>query len=375
MKKINQLLLFSFVLFFAVSCSTGRNAFKKGDYFRACFEAIERLRSNPDSKKSQQILIQAYPLAQKTAQREIENAQIANEADKFDVLAYQYDQINQLANSIFHCPKAYELIPHPTEYIAELSNAKQMAAEQSYNMGIAALKANNTIEQARIGLQYLTKANQYVYGYKDVIRKIEQAKYYATLRVIVQKPYTSNKYEYSAIFFYNNLLAEMNQNAKNRYVRFYSPEEAASENMRDPHQFIALNFEDFSIGNVRETNNTTDFKRDSVIVGTVTVNGKLYNTYNTVKAKLITCKKEIISNGTLSLRIIDAQNNRELQLKNFSGQYTWVTNWASFQGDDRALTSEQKKLCDQKPELPPIQQDMFIEFTKPIYSQAIYFIK
>jgi hypothetical protein len=77
----------------------------------------------------------------------------------------------------------------------------------------------------------------------------------------------------------------------------------------------------------------------------------------------------------LSLRIIDAQTNRELQLKNFSGKYVWATESASFQGDDRALTAEQKKMCEKKAMLPPPQQDLFVEFTKPIYTQAVSFVQ
>ena len=167
----------------------------------------------------------------------------------------------------------------------------------------------------------------------------------------------------------------MSQSAKNRFVRFYSPEEAANEKMRNPHQYIVLNFEDFTIGNIRETTNSSDLRRDSVLVGTVKVEGKTYNSYNTVKAKLTTYRQEISSGGVLSLRIIDAQNNRELQTKNFSGQYVWATDWATFQGDDRALTEQQKKMVGQKPQTPPPHQDLFVEFTKPIYTQAASFVR
>ena len=374
MKKFYQFLLLCFVILSVVSCKTGYTSYKHGDYYNACFEAIDRLRSNPNSKKAEFVLTNAYPLEQKTAQREIENAKLASTVNLYDVLVNQYARMNQLADAIYACPKANQLIPQPTEYIAELSNAKQMAAEQAYDMGVKAL-AENTIDQARIGYQYFNKANEYVPGYKDVIQKIEEARYYATLRVIVQKPYTSTKYQYSADFFYTNLLAEMSQSAKNRFVRFYSPDEATAENMHNTHQFIILNFEDFSIGNVRETSNTVDVKRDSVIVGTVKVEGKTYNSYNTVKAKLSTFRQEISSTGVLSLRIVDAQNNRDLQLKNLNGQYVWATNWATFQGDDRALTNEQKKMCGQRPQNPPTHQELFVEFTKPIYTQAVSLVR
>lgn len=374
MKKQLQLFIIAVIALTISACSTGYSTYKHGDYYKACLEAIDRLRSRPGNNKAQFVLTKSYPLAKKTAEREIENAKVANNADMYDVLVYQYERMNSLAQSIYACPKALELIPQPTEYIAELSAAKQDAAEQAFQMGIKYLEAN-TLEQARFAFQYFNKCNEYVNGYKDVLTKIEQARYFATLRVVVQKPVTSNRYQYSADFFYNNLLSEMNQVTKNRFVRFYSADEASGENMNNPHQYIILNFEDFSIGEVRDITNSTDMKRDSVVVGTVKVDGKTYNSYNTAKAKFTSIRREISSRGLLSLRIIDAQNNREVQYKNFSGEYVWYTTWGSFQGDDRALSQQQKRQCEQRPQTPPANQDLFVEFTKPIYSQAVSYIK
>lgn len=374
MKKFHSFFLFCFVILFATSCSTGNTAYKRGDYHKACLESIERLRSNPKNKDAQAVLINAYPLAQKTALREIDNALLANGTDKYDVLVFQYERLNQLANEIYNCPKAYELISHPSEYVSELSKAKQMAADQDYDLGIKALNVGG-LEQARTAYQYFQNVNRYVKGYKDVLAKIDEARYYATLRVIVQKPVTNANFQYSADFFYANFMAEICKNGQNRFIRYYTQEEARKENMKNPHQYLVLNFEDFSVGNIRESSNTTELKRDSVIVGTVKVDGKTYNSYNTVNAKLTTFRREITSGGVLSVRIIDAQNNQELQRRNLTGSYVWNTSWANYKGDDRALTGEQKKMCTREPQTPPSQQDLFIEFTKPIYSQAVSYIR
>jgi hypothetical protein len=374
MKKANHLIFLSLIVLVISSCSTGSVAYKRGDYYKATLESIERLRSNPKSEKSQDVLTKSYPLALKSAEREIQNAEIANQNDKFDIIVFQYERVNQLAAEIFKCPKANELIAHPKEYISELGEVKQLAAERAYELGLKAFDLDN-MEQARVAYQYFTNANRYVYGYKDVLRMIEQSRYEGTLRVIVQKPLTSKNYQYSADFFYNNLIAEMSQSAKNRFVRFYTQEEALNADMRNPHQYIILNFEDFTVGNIRESLKTTDLKRDSVVVGTVNVEGKTYNAYSTVTAQLNNFRREIISGGVLSLRIIEAQNNRTLQQRNFTGEYVWVTEWATFKGDDRALNDVQKKMCKQQAQIPPQHQDLFIEFTKPIYSQVVSYVR
>lgn len=373
MKKANSFLIICIIII-ANACSSGYNAYKKGDYYKASMDAIERLKTNPYHEKSQFTLTKAYPLAQKNAMRMIENAKLARGVDQYDIMVYEYERLNQLANNIYNCPKAIALIPQPAEYVAELNEAKEMAAQRAYELGMKAFDLDN-IDQARIAYQYFVKANNYIYGYKDVLRKIEEARYEATLRVVVQKPFTNNRFQYSADFFYNNLFAEISQNTKNRFIRFYTEEEAYQMAMNKPHQYIVLNFEDFSVGNSTETSNTIDVKRDSVIVGTVKVEGKTYNTYNTVTAKFTTYRQEIKSGGILSLRIVDALSNGIIQQRNLTGQYVWATNWYTYRGDERALTNEQIKLCNQKRLIPPSHQDLFIEFTKPIFSQASSFIR
>ena len=126
---------------------------------------------------------------------------------------------------------------------------------------------------------------------------------------------------------------------------------------------------------MRETINTQDLKRDSVVVGKVNVDGKSYNAYNTVYAKFTTNRREILSAGVLSVRIIDAPTNRILQHQNFVGEYVWYTEWSSYSGDERALSDKQKRMTQLQPQLPPPHQDLFIEFTKPIYSQVLTFVR
>jgi len=374
MRKFYPVILSCIVLLIiATACSTGSLAYKRGDYYKACLESIDRLRSNPKSSKSQSVLINAYPLAQKTALREIDNALLVNAADRYDVLVVQYERLNQLADQIFKCPKAYELIPQPVQYVAELAKARQMAAEQAYQAGIKALETG-TADQARMACKYFQDADRYVKGYKDVQAKLIVARYAATLRVIVQKPLVNEDFQYSADFFYNNMLAELHASSRDRFIRYYSPEEAFHENMQDPHQLIVLNFEDYSIGNIRESKDTREISRDSVIVGQVAVEGKIYDSYKTVKAKLTIFRREIESGGKLTINIIDAPGNRGLQHMDFAGSYTWTTKWANFKGDDRALSDEQKKLCNREPQTPPSDQDMFIEFSKPIYYNSMSFI-
>ena len=97
--------------------------------------------------------------------------------------------------------------------------------------------------------------------------------------------------------------------------------------------------------------------------------------YGTVKATLYHYTKTTTSKGIVSFRILDAKTGALLSAAKMPGEFVWKSEWATFNGDERALSEEQIKLSKQK-ELPaPAAQDLFIEFTRPIYDQITTKIK
>jgi len=366
-------LIFSATLFFS-SCNSSKKTLQRGEYYSAVMESVKQLRSSPDSKKQQQVLLEAYPLAKENSLRKIKNAMDLNYLNKYGVAVEEYIALNRLADAIYTCPGALKMIPQPTQYSRELGDVLPKAAEESYNLGERQLQLN-TIQGAREAYKHFAKANEYVKGYRNVNDKINEALEMATLKVIVEKPVTPKNFQLTADFFYNNLMSQMTRTTANSFVRFFSEEEASRERLNRPDQYLLLEFEEFTVGAMRESKSTVELKRDSVIVGTTPVNGKNQNVYGTVKAELTTFRREVISEGVLSVKIINAANSRVEEHKNFPGKFVWFNEWATYKGDDRALTDKQKKLTNTEPVMPPPQQDLFVEFTKPIFDQTVTFVK
>lgn len=122
-----------------------------------------------------------------------------------------------------------------------------MAAEEAYNLGERLLRSN-TIRDAREAYVQFVKAGNYMPDYRDVEEKIQDALYAATLKVVVEKPITPEKYQLSADFFYNNLMERIYKITENQFVRFYTYEEARNERLNNPDQYLLLSFEDFGGG-------------------------------------------------------------------------------------------------------------------------------
>jgi hypothetical protein len=289
--------------------------------------------------------------------------------NNYEKVVQLYTRLDKLTESIYRCPAALALIPNPTNYYNNLQSAKTTLVDMYYNEGINALNVG-TIEKARLALNHFTKANSYIPGYKDIANLMDEACYMATLRVVVSNPQLPMRYQLNADFFYTRLLSDVARNTYRHLVRFYTPAEAEADHMRNPHQLLVLNFEDFTVGNTNKTSNTIEVKRDSVIVGTT--GGK--NVYGTVKAKLTTTRIEVISSGVLSIRIVDPATGRVMNQKNLRRSSVWASEWATYNGDERALSSQQKRLVEQRQKPLPPEQELFNSFAAPLYEDAMKFI-
>lgn len=91
--------------------------------------------------------------------------------------------------------------------------------------------------------------------------------------------------------------------------------------------------------------------------------------YGTVKATLYHHTKTTTAKGVVSFRIIDARTGALLSAEKMPGEFVWVSEWATFNGDERALSADQLRLTRLKEQPAPAPQDLFIEFTRPIYDQ------
>lgn len=352
------------------SCSSGEKALQHGNYFAAVSKSIDRLRSNPDKAKAQETLLASYPLAVQWFEREINNLQASADPFKNTKSVDKYQLLNRMYNDINRCPTALQLIPNAKSYQNELELTKQNAAPECYQAGLNELVKGGR-QNGINAYNHFQKANSFVPNYKDVQIKLEEAEYMATLKVIIEHiPVNSQKYKLSSEFFQDQVTQYLFHNIKRRFVRFYTPKQAELEKLEYPDQIISMGFEDFVVGETHDTNYEKNVvSADSVEVGSTTLkNGEKIKVYNKVKAKLHIHKREVISKGLLSLKVIEFGNQKIISDKQFGGQFNWFYEWGHFNGDERALTKEELEICQHEPILPPPHQDLFVEFTKPIYT-------
>ncbi len=368
----HRYLFFLFAILILGSCSSGKKALESGNYYEASLTAINRLRQNPDHKKSQQTLRASYPLAVETIEMETRNRLASNAPFKYRDVLLGYQRINYLGEQIQRSPGALSVIKNPVNYSHKIPEMKERAAEESYVAAMDAL-SRDTREDAKNAYLLFANVQDYIPGYKDVVEKMEESLFKATLKVVVDQIPVPTAYNLSADFFQDKVQEYLhNQYGGNPFVRFYTPQEAEAEQLPYVDQYLRIQFDDFVVGETHIRQNTETFSKDSVVVGSVTMeDGSKVNVYNTVKAKMTTWRKELRSSGLVSMQVFDANSNALVTHQKFNGEFVWWTEWGNFNGDERALTTEQVKVCNSVEANPPNPQDLFLEFTRPIYSQLV----
>lgn len=351
------------------ACTSGKKLYERGEYFEAVMTSVQKLRQNPDHKKSQEALKNAYPMALEYLQTDAKNQIESNSPNKWRNAIAAYDKINQMYESIQRSPKALKIIKAPKSFYAEIGPLKEKAAEESYNAGIEALMKGNR-EDAKKAYYNFADAQTFSPGYKDVVEYLDKSKDEATLKVIVQQVAVPTRYSLSGNFFQDKVEEFLHQNYPDRgFIKFYTFEESQRIKLARIDQYLKIQFDDFSVGNTNVTERIETMKKDSVKVGDAKINGKTVPVYNTVTAKVTTVRKEVISRGLLSMIVLDGKSNGVLTHKKFSGEYVWFSSWARFNGDERALTDQQIALTKKRELQPPDAQDLFLLFADPIYGQ------
>lgn len=366
MKRTN--LIFYILILVISSCSTGKKALQKGDYFSAITKSVERLKSDPDNKKAIKVLVDGYPLALEWSQEEIDRVLSSNSGFKWEGAINQMEAVNRMSELIRGTPAARKIVPDPKSYSSELNMAYEKAAEARYAHGLSELQKNTRVA-ARNAFDQFYKADQFVPGYKDVANQLNQAKEMATLTVIVEAAVVhTQRYKLSSQFFYDQVFKYLSNNyPKSGFVHFFSPDQAETFKIKNPDFIVQMEFFDFTVGNLTRTVNEENIvrkvpaeRKDSTRIKEI-----VYT------AKLKTYTDEVLSAGRLNFRVIEAQTDDLLRNNLIPGSFTWVNRYAIFAGDKEALDKQQLQLTkNQSLPLPP-EQDLFIEFTKPIYEQLV----
>ncbi|MBX2916941.1 MAG: hypothetical protein KF856_16850 [Cyclobacteriaceae bacterium] len=351
MKRTSVILLLGLAATFQF-CTSGKNALKQGDYYQAVSLAVNRLRQNPDHKKSKEVLKTSYQLAINYLEQNAQNQITSNANFKWKNAVQSYEQINSLYEQIRTSPGALKIIPNPINKYKELTEVKGKAAEESYEAGIQSM-LKNTREDAKRAYFLFVDANALSPGYRESIEMMEQAKFNATIKVVVEPTFSNyHNWNFEPVIFGVN---------PSQFVKFYTPREAEDAKLNRIDHFVKVSVNGYNESRPSTSNRTDNFT-DSVKVSEKTVNGQKVPVYEKVTAKMTTYEKVITARGSIVLYIRDANSGADLRNSDIVADQRWSDKWATCTGDSRAIPEVTRKLCGTKE--PFMNRDFLIIQTK-----------
>ena len=369
MKKIHYLFCLV-VLLYATSCATGRKAYLKGDYAKSVTQAVSRLQQNPTHKQSRDILHFAYPQLLKYNQDKINTLKRGSDALRWDKAMDLYAELNRAYDLIQRCPAARKAVT-PQNFATEHEEARRNAAEVHFQQGVSLMGQSNR-NSLKSAYNQFNRAIELRPEHPDAARKKQEVRDALMTAVIVRPiPMHSAMFSLSNDFFESQLNEYFRNYSANEFVRFYSGRETSN----NADHYIIMTFDDFQVGQTFVESKEEERRKDNVVIGKNAIKkDSVVNVYGTVTAKVKLFRKAITSGGLLDIKIIDAQTNAIIAQKKFPGSFVWEDRWGMFAGDERALTDDDRKYMNKPEVMPPPPQQLFIEFTKPIFNQVTGFV-
>ena len=205
-------------------------------------------------------------------------------------------------------------------------------------MGLQSM-LKNTREDAKQAYYLFKQANNFSPEYKESIEMGNQAKFNATLKVVVE-PITINPTTWNfepTIFGYR----------ANEFVRFYTPQEAQNESLQRIDQYLAVSVNSYAESLPSISKKTQDVQ-DSVKTGEKKVNNVSVPVYTKVNAKVITFEKTVRAKGSMNLAISDGSSKATIRNTPIGTEQVWTSEWAIYTGDARALSQNFKNLTGRK---------------------------
>jgi tetratricopeptide (TPR) repeat protein len=370
MKSKLYSLLFIAVTILLFSCKTAKKMYEKGNYDEAVELAAKKLQKNPNDAATLDILRNSYRFAVEDHETRIQNNSNSNNDLRWEWNYAEYLDLQRLHDAIRRVPSVYDKV-HPTDYSSNVATYQEEAGNARFDRGLA-LMENNTKSSYKQAYSEFQRALELKPGDLSARQKMDEAYANAVTNVVVM-PMEQSGFQYSSynqgfVNIDNNVLHYLTSNNNNAFVRYYTPAQARSMNVRTD-QIVEMHFNNVDIDRYRDQRDTREISKQVVVKEIVIKADSVVKEYATVKAKITTTRRTLQSNGLLQVTVRDF-DKRWLWSDTYRGDYNWTAEFSSYTGDARALSDEDKKLCDSREQFPPSNSEILRVILDEIQAKA-----
>jgi hypothetical protein len=356
--KLKLYLLFILCSLFIFSCKTAEKLYNKGNYDEAVELAAKKLQKKPGDAGLIDILQNAYRFAVEDHESSVRNYANTNNDLRYENIYREYSQLQRLYEVIRKSPSVFDVV-NPTDYSSFVATYKEEAGNARFERGLELLDQNNKAS-SREAYNEFQKALALKPGDLAIKQKLEEAYANAVTNVFV-RPLTRYGFQYGSYNFdyqnFNyNILRYLNDNSRSQFVRYYSSSTPEGQDVRIDNS-VDMRFSDVNIGRYRDQRNTREVSKQIVAKEIIVKKDSVVKEYITVKAKITITTRTIQADGLLQATVRD-YNDRRIWGDTYRGDYSWTYSFATYTGDERALSDEDKKLINQREQWPPSNDEI-----------------
>jgi hypothetical protein len=359
-----KLKLYSVITLFAVTifigCKTASKSYQKGNYDEAVGLAAKSCRKIPMIQSCLTSSKGSYRFAVEDHQNNIRNHSASSNELKWEWIYNDYLSLQSMHDAIHRSPSAFNVV-HPVDYSADLITYADKAADIRFQRGLSLMQMNDR-QSFRNAYHEFKVALNYKPADIEIQQKMSDAYKNAVVNVVIL-PVEQSGYQYSSYkpgtgSFEETIINSLKHNTGNEFVKFYSEWDAKSNNIR-PDEIIDMRFSNMSVGRYYDNHNKRQLSKEVVIREIVYRPDSVVTEYGKVYAQITTTTRTMRSEAILQVNIRNGNGNW-LWGDNFAATDSWNTEFASYTGDMRALSENDKQLINQPVQQPPRKKILFI---------------
>ena len=371
--------------------SSAKKYYQIGDYDSAVHAVSRSLQIKADNQKGIALLEIAYPLAVTRHQSNIDRLNTLEDASKWPDLVYEYEALESLSSqvellkSILKIQMNYNLTLVVGDYSNELKKARPLAADYHYTTGMKYRDDISKKSQKEAAINFKL-AQQFVANYKNAQELYEETRAAATITLLI-RPFSGNN---NLASFIRNQMMMQQSTASKEFLRIVT---------RDQLRAI-LNEQGLVQAGITENNyikigqlSGADHILSATIVTThrpvekiseegikqkkeVVIRKEKYvdstgvektkNIKGEVKATVNHYKKSAGATLNISYQITDINNSETIFSGNLSGKENFFYEWATYDGDKRALSDRYKRLVKREEIFAPSIDNLIMKIAKSI---------
>ncbi len=376
MKLKLYITIFSVFSLFAFSCKTASKLYEKGNYDEAVELAAKKLQKDPNDPKLLDIINNSYSYAVNDHESRIQSLSISTNELKYESMYNEYLSLQRIYDAIYKVPSVVEIVK-PFDYSSYLITYSQKASDVRYERGIAFMQ-RYTKKSYQDAYREFQLALRFDAGNRDATIKLNEAYEYAVTNVVIlpmqqQGGYVYSSYSVSVNNFDDQVVRDLQYNSGNQFVKFYSAWDARSQNVR-VDQEVDLRITTMDIGRQYDNRTTRNVSKDIVVKETVYKPDSVVKEYAKVNANIITTRRTMNSSIQLQVNVRNT-DGRWVWNDNVNAVHNWSTEFATFTGDERALSDADKQIVNRRHEFAPTETEITRVLLESVNNDALYRIR